>query len=202
MTTIYLIRHSEPDYTVHDDLQRPLTVKGRENCKKVTSYLMDKQIDIVLSSPYIRAVDTVRDFADTNNMQIHTIYKLRERAVDATWIENFSEFVELQWKDFSYHLNGGECLREVQNRCIEAIHDLLENQNNKNIVIGSHGTAISAIINYYDKAYGLEHFNKIKGIMPFAAKMNFDGQECRSIEMIDILGDTEKVIYTSSLISM
>ena len=38
--------------------------------KRITDFLIDKQIDIVLSSPYKRAVDTVLDFAEKKEMDI------------------------------------------------------------------------------------------------------------------------------------
>lgn len=41
-----------------------MKVKGLRDRTLVTEFLMDKQIDAVLSSPYKRAMDTVRDFAE------------------------------------------------------------------------------------------------------------------------------------------
>ena len=46
-------------------MERPLTIKGKEDSKLVTDYLRDKDIEIVLSSPYLRAIETVKDFADS-----------------------------------------------------------------------------------------------------------------------------------------
>ena len=63
MTHLYYVRHAQPDYSVHDDLTRPLTEKGMRDCALVTDFLTDKSIDRVFSSPYKRAVDTVQPFA-------------------------------------------------------------------------------------------------------------------------------------------
>lgn len=32
MTHLYYVRHAQPDYSVHDDLTRPLTEKGMRDC--------------------------------------------------------------------------------------------------------------------------------------------------------------------------
>lgn len=61
MTTIYFIRHAESDHSIHQDDIRPLTNKGWESRKIVTEFLKDKNIDIAVSSPYKRAVDTISD---------------------------------------------------------------------------------------------------------------------------------------------
>lgn len=56
MTKVYFIRHAEPNYNNHNDALRELTSKGMEDRKRVTKFLDDKQIDVVLSSPYKRAI--------------------------------------------------------------------------------------------------------------------------------------------------
>lgn len=63
MTTVYFVRHAQPNFDNHDDLSWGLSPKGLEDRKLVTKYLEDKDIDIVLASPYKRAVDTVKHFA-------------------------------------------------------------------------------------------------------------------------------------------
>jgi 2,3-bisphosphoglycerate-dependent phosphoglycerate mutase len=44
----------------------------------------------------------------------------------------------------------------------------------KNIIIGSHGTSLSTIINYYDPTFGYDDFEKIRNVMPWVAKFIFD----------------------------
>ncbi len=68
-TNVYFIRHAESDNTVRDGRIRPLTPKGLADCSLVTNYLNDKNIDMVFSSPFKRAVDTVSDFALKNNLE-------------------------------------------------------------------------------------------------------------------------------------
>lgn len=96
MTTVYFVRHAEPNYSNHDDTLRELSPKGMEDRKLVTEFLGDKHIDIVLSSPYKRAIDTVRDFADSYGLSIDSINDFRERKVDSVWIEDFTSFAKKQ----------------------------------------------------------------------------------------------------------
>lgn len=186
MTTIYFVRHAEPDYNNHDDFFRPLTDKGLKDRIKVTNYLLDKKIDVVLSSPYVRAVDTVADFAKNAGLNIETIDDFRERKVDSVWVEDFKAFCKKQWGDFNFKLAGGETLNEVQKRNINALEGVLEKYKGKNIVVGSHGTALSTIINYYDNTFNYDNFDKIVGLMPWVVKFEFDDKSCISIEQIDL----------------
>lgn len=182
MTRVYFVRHAHPDFSVQDDLTRPLSDMGMVDVRKVTDFLMDKDIHRVFSSPYKRAVDTVKNFAEKVNLEIHTVHDLRERKIDDVWIEDFNSFARQQWEDFEYKLSNGECLREVQERNIDALQEILKENKDKNIVIGTHGTALSTIINFYNKNFKYEEFYRIKGFMPFVVCMEFEGMTIKNIE--------------------
>jgi phosphohistidine phosphatase len=63
---LYIIRHAiaveagAPGY--EDDSQRPLTGKGRKKMEQVAQGLkkLDAEIDVMLTSPYVRAADTAK----------------------------------------------------------------------------------------------------------------------------------------------
>lgn len=186
MTEIYFIRHAEPNYKNHNDVLRELTPKGIKDREIVTTFLKNKNIDAVLSSPYLRSIDTVKHFADKYNYSIEIIEDFRERKVDSVWIEDFTGFCKQQWNDFSYKLSDGESLGEVQNRNISALKYVLSKYQDKNLVIGSHGTALSTIINYYDKSFGYDDFEKIKGLMPWIVRFKFDGERMVGLHMFDV----------------
>jgi len=186
MTNIYFIRHAEPNYNNHDDMTRELSAKGLKDRELVTDFLTDKQIDIVVSSPFKRAIDTVRDFADKYGMDITIIDDLRERRVESYWIEDFTSFSRKQWEDFTYKLSDGECLAEVQQRNIAALDKILDDYGDQNIVVGSHGTALSTIINYYDKTFGYNEFDAIRHLMPWVIQFTFAGKELIQIKTFNL----------------
>lgn len=186
MTTVYFVRHAEPNYSNHDDMSRELSPKGLEDRKLVTKFLSDKNVDVVLSSPFKRAVDTIRDFAETNGLEIGIVEEFRERKIDSVWIEDFHGFCKAQWADFNYKLSDGECLGEVQKRNIAALNNVIEEHSGKTIVVGSHGTALSTIINYYEKNFGHAEFEKIRGLMPWVVEFRFAGLECIGIKQFNL----------------
>ena len=194
MTTIYFVRHAEPNYENHDDLERELSHKGLRDRALVTQFLSDKGISVVLSSPYKRAVDTVSEFAKHKKINIVTLDDFRERRVNSEWIPNFDAFCRKQWEDFQYKLTDGESLSEVQKRNIAALQSVLETYQGKNIVIGTHGTALSTIINYYDKDFGYCDFQKITKLMPWVVRMEFDLECCVTITQYDLFKEEHSTI--------
>lgn len=182
MTKIYFVRHAKPDLSIQDDLLRPLTNIGIIDSKKVTEFLLDKQITKIFSSPYKRAYDTVKDFAERVNLHINIIEDLRERKIDDIWIEDFDAFAREQWNNFDYKLERGESLNEVQKRNIAALSEILVENPNENIVIGTHGAALSTIINYYDKNFDYSDFERIKPLMPHIVCIDFEGTKAMKIK--------------------
>lgn len=174
MTTVFFVRHAKPNYNNHNNSLRELTSEGIKDRKLVTKFLINKNIDVILSSPYKRSIDTVKEFADLLGIDIELIDNFRERKISDNWIKNFTSFSKKQWNDFSYKLDGGESLEEVQKRNIASLNKVLDKYKGKNIVIGTHGTSLSTIINYYDSSFGFEEFNKIRKKMPWIVEMVFD----------------------------
>lgn len=184
-TTVYFVRHAKPDYSVRDDFNRPLTLEGIRDAKKVEEVLACRNIEAVYSSPYIRAIDTLKGFAENRNMEIKTIEDFCERRF-GEWValEDFKSYSSKQWCDFDYKLKNGESLREVQDRNIKALHKVIDKNGDKNVAIGTHGTALSTIINYYDPSFGYDGFLSIIDIMPYIIQFDFIGKEFVSAQTI------------------
>lgn len=171
-TKIIFVRHAQAKYG-EDDRIRPLTESGLKSREIVLDTLKGVHIDAFLSSPYKRAMDTIQTTADYFGMSIKTDERFRERKV-GTWEDGW---LEKRWADFSCAEEGGECLASVQARNIEALNEVLTDNAGKTIVIGTHGTALSTILNYYDNSFGLNDFLRIVGWMPYIVELTFDGNK-------------------------
>lgn len=70
MQHIFLLRHSEAedikDTPEKDDFYRKLTKEGKQKTKKLSSFFNDlnEEINLALSSPYLRARETAEIFTD------------------------------------------------------------------------------------------------------------------------------------------
>ncbi|MFX0548505.1 histidine phosphatase family protein [Hathewaya histolytica] len=181
MNKIYFVRHAKPDYSIHDDLIRPLTDQGIKDSKELINFFKDKEINKIYSSPYKRAIDTIKEIAKIYALEIEIVDGFKERKISNCWIEDFSNYSRKQWSDFSYKLEDGESLKEVQDRNIKVLNEILENNDSQNIVIGTHGTALSTIIKFYDNTFNYDKFNEIKDVMPLIICMTFEGRSIKSI---------------------
>lgn len=183
MTTLYFVRHAKVVYT-EDDHSRALSPQGQADVHKVTEAFKNIPVDIIASSPFVRAVNTIQGISDIKNIPIDLHYDLRERKVAHNFIDDFHTFVDNQWQDFDYHLDGGESLNQVQSRGVKALEKILDTHANKSIVVGTHGTFQAVIMNYYDKKYDLDFWRTIQ--MPDIYKLEFDDLKLCSVKKIEM----------------
>ncbi|HCW73033.1 MAG TPA: histidine phosphatase family protein [Clostridiaceae bacterium] len=174
MTSLYFVRHAEPDHHFEEDRSRPLTAEGMKVSLKVTEVFREISIDAFYSSPYRRSHDTVKGCAALKGCTVNTDERLRER--QSGQHGNNLEMFRKRWADFDFHEENGESLHTVQKRNIEAVGEILNKHKGEEVVIGTHGTALSTILNYYNPAFGCDEFLEIIDLMPYVIRLDFDGE--------------------------
>lgn len=183
MTKIYFVRHAQPIHSWQEDATRPLSEEGIMDSRKVAEALADIRLDHCICSPYKRSMDTIRELADSRKLTIHTDIRFRERE---SGNGNTHELLKKRWQDFDFHEEGGESLHMVQRRNMEGLMELLREQEGKNILFGTHGTALSVMLNYFDPSYNFENFWRMIDFMPYIICLEFDKTRC--------VGKTEHLI--------
>lgn len=79
-----------------------------------------------------------------------------------------------------------ESLREVEKRNVDALFELINRYEGKNLVIGSHGTALCTVIHYFDSRFGYEDFCRVKNLFPWIVKFTFAGDKAAGMEFVDV----------------
>ncbi|WEV38233.1 histidine phosphatase family protein [Lactobacillus sp. ESL0680] len=161
MTTIYLIRHGEPDTSVHDDWTRPLTKLGQRQAQKIADKFKNVSLTAIYSSPLNRAVATVTPLALQQDLIVQTSNLLVERRMPE-WFSDaqaFDEYTKRQWQDFTFAAKGGESLAEAQTRYLDFLKKIPESGT---VAIGTHGTVMSLV---YDAVYHGKGFSVWKNLL-------------------------------------
>lgn len=174
MTVIYFVRHAEPDHSIKDERTRPLSSEGTRDSEQLIDVFKNIHVDSFYSSPYKRSFETILPTAKYFHKTIVTEERFRERRPGIN--SNHQDMFEKQWHDLDFHEPDGESIREVQKRNIEALHDVIHEHANKLLVIGTHGTALSSMLNYYDSRFGYADFMRIINWMPYILRMVFEGK--------------------------
>lgn len=160
-TTVYLIRHSIPFKEhrgielINDDIlswnmKSPLSIKGEELAKEYFKKEEFKNIDVVWSSAYVRAMSTAKYLAYYNNVKVNvnSIFNERIHGVN-DWSELPTDFEKRQFEDEDYKVGNGESRKEVQTRMLEGLNKLLEEYRGKNIAIVGHASSFAFFLSNY-----------------------------------------------------
>ena len=184
-TTIYMIRHAKSPFVLGQERTRELSPEGIIDAKKVTAIMNNKKIDLIVSSPYKRAIQTIEEIATNKDIEVTVYEELRERQLKGAYklTENeIQKAIETSFEDIDFHLTDGESIRDVQNRAIPVIKNLLNNYKGKTIIIGTHGNVMTIIMNYFNKSYGYEFWKNTS--KPDIYKLVFSGEKLLSIHRL------------------
>ncbi|WP_409295489.1 histidine phosphatase family protein [Peribacillus sp. SCS-26] len=185
-TEIYFVRHAHSIYTP-DELNRPLSEKGRRDAARACALLSQRNITRVISSPYQRAIQTVQGVADEYELDIELREDLRERLLSTVPVDDFAASIEKVWSSPSIALEGGESNMEAQARGARAVKDILETYPGQNIVLGTHGNIMVLIMNYFDTQFDFAFWKKLD--MPDIYKVSFSGGQLAGTERLWVQPD-------------
>lgn len=203
ITTIYLMRHSIPfkehrgttntnETILIENEKSPLSIAGEKLAEEKSSQEEFKNLDIVYSSNYVRAMATAKYFASANNLKVNIdeVFNERIHGVDS-WSNLPQEFELKQFNDENFKVGYGENQKEVQTRMFNGLMKVLNENKGKRIAIISHSTAIAFLLKkwcevFYDKEYTFNNkvfFNgKWEHLQSF--KLEFKDDELINIEVI------------------
>ncbi|TDL38291.1 MULTISPECIES: histidine phosphatase family protein [Staphylococcaceae] len=178
--SIYLVRHAESTKSDLDERNRGLTLKGVEDVNKVTQYFENINVSKVYSSPYKRAIDTVKPLSINKGLDVSLVEDLKECVFSNHTLQDSEVYplVEKLFDDKKYK-EQGESLEEVQIRGISIIQKILK-ENHEAVVIGTHGVIMTAILNYFDNKYDYKFLRSTS--KPDIYEMVFDG--CQFVDCI------------------
>lgn len=184
-TTIYMIRHAKSPFVFGQERTRVLSEEGERDAIKVKKIMKQKEIDVIVSSPYTRALQTIEGVASANNIEIKLYEELRERQLKGAYKlpdKEIQQALKKSYEDIDFYLSGGESIRDVQNRALPVIDGLLKKYEGKKIIIGTHGNVMTIIMNYFNSEYGYEFWKSTS--KPDIYELTFYKKELRDVERI------------------
>ena len=146
MVKLILVRHA---LTVDNQKSRlsghidsSISEEGKEQIDKITNYLKDFDIDKIYTTTSSRTKDTVKKLSELKSIDFEglTFDEIKDK-----YPKEFQDMIE---KGYEYKYPNGESLIDSYNRvCIE-LDNIISNNDNRTILICSHGGTIRNIITY------------------------------------------------------
>lgn len=170
MKIIYLVRHSKPlnksfllfENKMNEQIKNekiPLSIEGERLASLIASDKFNNNIDYLWSSEYERALSTAKYIAELNDIPININSLFNERKIGEN--NGDQNFWITQLKNENYKFQGGESQKEVRERMLKGIHDILNiMEDNTKTVIVTHATAITFLLMNWCKLKDVKLENK------------------------------------------
>lgn len=158
MTKIYLIRHGQSQTNLSKSftgqLNIALTEEGYQQAERVREFFNEINIDRIYSSDLDRAYNTVLPLSKSKNLTIKRVKEFNEIYAGLWENMRFDDVISLYPDDYNIWLNdisnakctGGESVKELAKRVYDKFLNIVNENQNKTIVICLHGTPIRALI--------------------------------------------------------
>ena len=181
MANIILVRHGENDWVKKNRLAGwiegvHLNKNGRQQARDAAARLAHLPVKAIYSSPVTRCVETAEIIAGTFNQKITSLAEVGEVRYgewEGKKIKKLSKqklWFVVQFFPSRMRFPGGEALREVQYRAIQALEVLNDEHADEDVVIVvSHADVIKLILAHYLGVH-IDLFQRI-GLSPASASV-------------------------------
>ncbi|MCK4554659.1 histidine phosphatase family protein [Candidatus Parcubacteria bacterium] len=161
MAIIYIVRHGKTDFNEQGRyLGRTnisLNAVGRQQAERLAEKIKKLKVDLIISSPLKRAVETAEIIKpDAHKIIINPHFIERSFGVyeGLTKNEAKKEFPDLYKQNITRIFNNtppnGETIQDVQNRVFDGLDKIKKNYQNKNILVVTHAFVAKVINKYFN----------------------------------------------------
>ena len=154
---LYVVRHAKAEG------QEPiaqLTAEGQIQAIHLKKQLQELGIERIVSSPFLRAIQTVHPFASEEGIDIELDDRLAERMLSTINMEDWLEKLAHTFDDPDLRFEGGESSREGLVRISSVVQDVLKSDETTLLV--SHGNLISLFLQSLNSQFGFENWKVMK----------------------------------------
>jgi 2,3-bisphosphoglycerate-dependent phosphoglycerate mutase len=180
-----MVRHGDSPKDGNERL-RGLTKKGYLDAEHVTNVLKKEKIDVVVSSPYLRSILTVKQLAEQIGQDVIVLENLKERAFSSGKNripdKDLLPLMEKSFLDSDFSLEEAESNVDCQRRAIRVLEEIIDTYKDGKVVIGTHGAVMTLMMGYFDSRYGFDFL--LSTSKPDIYRMEFNEKKLEKVERL------------------
>ena len=155
--TIYLVRHCK---ATGQEASAPLTEKGLEQSEILAKTFSSVKIDRIISSPFLRARQSITPLAKALSLPVETDARLTERILCGDSRSDWEYHLERSFDNFDVSLPGGESSRPAMERGLQVINEVLARDEHSTAIV-THGNLMALILKYFDDAFDFREWKSL-----------------------------------------
>ncbi|MGE8035492.1 histidine phosphatase family protein [Lysinibacillus sp. NPDC093692] len=154
---IYIVRHCEAQ---GQPPESQLTEKGLIQANYLSEFFSNREIDRIISSPFLRAIQSVAPIREETNIDIEIDERLSERTLSTTDLPDWFEKLKATFNDLELKFQGGESSKEAMSRIVTVVDEIFKSEA-ENTIIVTHGNLMSLLLMHYDNSFDFDCWNSL-----------------------------------------
>ncbi|WP_404469528.1 histidine phosphatase family protein [Sutcliffiella horikoshii] len=163
---LYIVRHCEAK---GQPPEAKLTKNGLQQAGELAKFFSNKAIDRIVSSPFLRAIQSIEPLSKERDISIEVDDRLAERTLSSVDLPDWLEKLKATYDDLELKYEGGESSREAMDRIVSVVEEAFETDA-ENIVVVTHGNIMSLLLKNYQETFGFEDWKNLRNPDVFVLK--------------------------------
>lgn len=179
--TIYLIRHCRASGQVPT---APLTPEGIAQAEGLADFLAPLRVERIVSSPYVRAIQSVEPLASRLGLSVETDPRFGEWVLAGTAASSFDKYLQMIRASFAEPTlvhPGGESGKALTARALAGLADVLAGQATVTAV-ALHGGILSHLLRHHLPEFGFEDWQSLTN--PDVYQLTVSEEDARTVQRI------------------
>jgi 2,3-bisphosphoglycerate-dependent phosphoglycerate mutase len=155
--TIYVVRHCKASGQAPD---APLTAEGVAQATQLADRLIDLPIERIISSPLLRATQSIAPLAQRLGLAIETDARLAERILSSADQPDWLAMLQSTFDDLDRCFEGGESSRAAMQRAAALVSEILIDTAQVTLLV-THGNLMSLLLKFFDRRIGFAEWQRL-----------------------------------------
>ncbi|MEI3605601.1 histidine phosphatase family protein [Pseudogracilibacillus sp. SE30717A] len=154
---IFIVRHCRAQ---GQSPKAQLTEEGLDQAILLSRFFLNTNIDRIISSPFLRAIQSVEPLSDERNIKIEIEERLAERTLSTRYLTDWIEKLEATFTDLELKYEGGESSKEAMSRIVSVVDEVFKSTS-ENTILVTHGNIMSLLLKNYDNNFGFDCWKRL-----------------------------------------
>jgi 2,3-bisphosphoglycerate-dependent phosphoglycerate mutase len=154
---LYIVRHCQAEGQAPE---AQLTAEGRRQAASLVNVFQHVQIDRIVSSPFVRAVETIRPLARFLGIEVERDERFAERVLAADPMPDWLDRLRDSFVDMDLCFAGGESSRTAMGRAVSAVRDILRADLTSAVIV-THGALMTLLLKHFDDRFGFAEWQQL-----------------------------------------
>lgn len=167
---LYLVRHCQ---STGQEPDAPLTETGRQQAIALADRLCEMPVDRIISSPFVRALQSIRPLSDRLGLAVEQDDRLIERVLSPVSMDNWRERLAETFLDLDLCFAGGESSRTAMMRGVAVVDEAV--RQGANTILVTHGNLMTLILRHFDREIGYAVWENLQNPDVYCIKCSIEG---------------------------